>query len=163
MRRSPLFVITAALCLAVTPAFSQAPSPQTTPPDKIDPDPIAPQAGAARDEVGVPAKVWAVRVVGGWEADGKKGFSRLIGTFETGGQKLTVQRLAEPDGRVVATKTLDDEEAGKLTFGDFRAEPEDSGGVTMFLDTIPDRDGLRDTWVLVVGAQGEARFGPATN
>lgn len=163
MRRSPLFILAAALCLAVTPVLAQAPSPQTTPPDKIDPVPIAPDAGAARDEIGVPAKVWAVRIAGGWEADGRKGFSRLIGSFESGGQKLTVQWLAEPDGRIVAAKTLEDEEAQKLTFGDFRAEPEDSGGVTMFLDTIPDRDGLRDTWVLVIGAPGEARFGPATN
>lgn len=44
-----------------------------------------------------------------------------------------------------------------------RAEPEDQGGVTVFLDTVPDADDIRDTWVLIVGAPGEVRFGPATN
>lgn len=159
----------AGLCLLMSAAFAQTPSPpsQTTPPDKIDPEPIQPSRStptvAATDAIGVPAKVWALRIAGGWEADGKRGFSRVIGTFEGDRQKLTVQWLAEPDGRVVEAKELEDEEAAKLTFGDMRAEPEDSGGVTMFLDTVPDRDGLRDSWVLVVGGPGDARFGPATN
>ncbi|RXF73918.1 hypothetical protein [Hansschlegelia zhihuaiae] len=142
-----------------------------TPPDKVAPDPIQTPPGpaeqpanpAAMDAIGVPAKVWAVRIAGGWEADGKRGFSRVIGTFEGDAQRLTVQWLAEPDGRVVGSKVLEDEEAAKLTFGDMRAEPEDRGGVTVFLDTLPDADGIRDTWVLIIGGPGEARFGPAMN
>lgn len=169
----------AALIGAAAPALAQAPSPrgpsQTTPPDKIDPVPVQPEAGAGQqadgpdappaggDRIGVPARVWAMRIAGGWEADGKKGFSRVIGSFEGDRQKLTVQWLAEPDGRVVNAVELNDEEAAKLTFGDMRAEPEDRGGVTVFIDTLRDADGLSDTWVLVIGAPGDARFGPATN
>lgn len=177
MRRLARLSMPTALVLAVTfgQALAQSPASrapsQTTPPDKIDPNPIrpdlsgpgAPAPAASDDLLGVPAKVWAVRIGGGWEADGKRGFSRLIGAFEGDRQKLTVQWLAEPDGRVVESKALEDEEAAKLTFGDFRAEPEDRGGVTVFLDTLPDADGLRDTWVLVLGGPGDARFGPATN
>lgn len=155
---------------ALTPALAQAPSPsQSTPPDKIDPDPIQPDAGPgdpqaeARDEFGIPARVWSVRIAGGWEADGKRGFSRVVGAFEGDRQRLFVQWLAEPDGRVVAVEELKDDEAAKLTFGDFRAEPAERDGVTVFLDTVPDGDGLRDTWVLVIGGPGDARFGPATN
>lgn len=161
MRRIALLILLG----AATPALAQAPAPQTAPAEKLDPEPVQPGAGAsaARDEIGVPARVWAVRIAGGWEADGKKGFSRVIGTFEGDRQKLTVQWLAEPDGRVVDAKVLEDEEAAKLTFGDMRAEPEDQGGVTVFLDTVPDADDIRDTWVLIVGAPGEVRFGPATN
>jgi hypothetical protein len=163
------FVLSAAL-LAAAPALAQAPSP-TTPPDKVAPDPIQPPPGpaerpagpAAMDAIGVPAKVWAVRIAGGWEADGKRGFSRVIGTFEGDSQRLTVQWLAEPDGRVIDSKVLEDEEASKLTFGDMRAEPGERGGVTVFLDTLPDADGIRDTWVLILGGPGEARFGPAMN
>ena len=170
MRPVTLLLI-AALAGAVAPAFAQAPSPpsQTTPPDKIDPGPVRPDAGAPEggatvvDRIGIPARVWAMRIVGGWEANGQKGFSRVIGTFEGDRQRLTVQWLAEPDGRVISAVELDDEEAAKLTFGDMRAEPEDRGGVTMFLDTLRDADGLSDTWVLVIGEPGEARFGPATN
>lgn len=179
--RPVTIVLFAALAMGPGVAFAQAPSPrpsQTTAPDKIDPAPVQPDAQAPAseaeaqspegapaggDRIGVPARVWAMRIAGGWEADGKKGFSRVIGTFEGDRQKLTVQWLAEPDGRVVNAVELDDEEAAKLTFGDMRAEPEDRGGVTMFLDTLRDADGLSDTWVLVIGAPGDARFGPATN
>lgn len=181
--RPVTFVLIAALAAtAAPPVFAQAPAPsapgQTTPPDKIDPEPIAPGSPApadpaperpnfaqppAGDAIGIPARVWAVRIAGGWEADGKRGFSRVIGSFEGEKQKLVVQWLAEPDGRVIESKELEDEEAAKVTFGDMRADPEDRGGVTVFIDTLRDADGLSDTWVLVIGGPGEARFGPATN
>ena len=171
MRRLVRIVLPAVLCLGVgaddLTAQTSAPT-QTTPPDKIDPNPIQPDVPTQRSPTpaefaAIPAKIWALRIIGGWEVDGKRGFSRLIGAFEGDKQTLTVQWLAEPDGRVVETKELEDEEAAKLTFGDFRAEPEDQGGVTVFLDTLPDEDGIRDTWVLVVGGPGDARFGPASN
>jgi hypothetical protein len=169
MRRLLRPIAPAALLLAAWPALAQerqVPAP-TTPPDKISPDPIRPTAPpqglAAGDVFGVPARVWAVRIAGGWDADGRRGFSRVIGSFEGERQKLTVQWLAEPDGLVIEAKELEDEDAAKLTFGDMRAEPSDSGGVTVFLDTLPDSDGIRDTWVLIIGGPGEVRFGPATN
>lgn len=164
MRRIAVFVLPAALALASLPAAAQ-PAPAQSPAEAAgqasDAPSDAPPAGG--DTIGVPAKVWAVRIAGGWEADGKKGFSRVIGSFEGDRQRLVVQWLAEPDGRVVNAVELNDDEAAKLTFGDMRAEPEDRGGVTVFLDTLPDADGLRDTWVLVIGEPGDARFGPATN
>lgn len=166
MLRIALLVVPAALLLtAPALAQSRAQPPSPAPAEKVAPDPIQPDAAApaARDEIGVPAHVWAVRIAGGWEADGGKGFSRVIGVFEGDRQKLVVQWLAEPDGRIVAAKVLDDEDAAKLTFGDMRAEPADQGGVTVFIDTVPDADDIRDTWVLVIGAPGDARFGPATN
>ncbi|PZQ14895.1 MAG: hypothetical protein DI565_10610 [Ancylobacter novellus] len=177
MRPVTIFLLaTFAMTAPAIPAFAQTPSPPA-PSEATQPESDTPQAGAPAerqddspeaspaggDRIGVPAKVWAVRIAGGWEADGQRGFSRVIGTFEGDRQKLTVQWLAAPDGRVINAVELDDEEAAKLTFGDMRAEPEDRGGVTVFLDTLPDRDGLRDTWVLIIGAPGEARFGPATN
>lgn len=168
MRRIAIFVLPAALALAILPAAAQ-PAPSPAPAEKTDPAPAAPNDApadsqpAGGDSIGVPAKVWAVRIAGGWQAGGRKGFSRVIGSFEGDRQKLVVQWLAEPDGRVVNAVELNDEEAAKLTFGDMRAEPEDRGGVTVFLDTLPDADGLRDTWVLVIGEPGDARFGPATN
>ncbi|WP_020178553.1 hypothetical protein [Methylopila sp. M107] len=167
MQRRASLVLTAALTMAAFPVLAQAPSPAPALPESASPQQDEPKAADRQpspgDKVGVPAKVWAVRIAGGWEANGRKGFSRVIGAFEGDKQKLTVQWLAEPDGQVIDSTELDDPEAAKLTFGDLRAEPEDSGGVTMFLDTIPDSDGLRDTWVLVIGDPGDARFGPATN
>ncbi|MFC7051339.1 hypothetical protein ACFQI3_01400 [Hansschlegelia quercus] len=162
-RRSSLIL---ALSLLALPAFAQAPS-ETTPPDKIDPGPIKPDVSTppsrAEDATsGVPSSVFAVRRAGDWQSDSGKGFSRVIGVLDAGKQRLYAQWIAGDDGHVVATKEVVDEEAAKLTFGDIRAEPGDEG-VTVFLDTEPDKDGMRDTWVMVLGAPGDVRFGPATN
>ena len=158
-------VLPIALAGLAVPAGAQAPSQQapSPPPAADQPAGEAERQPVAGDKVGVPARVWAVRIAGGWEANGKKGFSRVIGAFEGDRQKLTVQWLAEPDGQVIDAVDLSDDEAAKLTFGDIRAEPEEKGGITVFLDTVPDNDGLRDTWVLVIGDPGDVRFGPATN
>ena len=169
------------LCLGAQPAVAQAPSPQnpsqTAPAEKIDPNPIGPDApapdaeppaaedqaaDAASDPLGVPANIFAVRVAGPWSAGEQRGFTRVVGVIDGERQRFYVQWLSEPDGHVVETKELEDEEAAKLTFGDVRAEQEETG-VTVFLDTVPDKDGMRDTWVLIIGAPGEMRFGPATN
>lgn len=166
-------MIFTALLFAAAPAAAQVP-PTTTPPDKIDPGPVrpdnpappdnsgapAPQAGG--DPLNVPAQVFALRIAGTWEADGKRGFARVVGQIEDGRQRFYAQWLGE-DGKVVATKEAVDDEAAKLTFGDVRAEPGQEGDVTVFLDTVPDKDGMRDTWVMVLGAPGDVRFGPSTN
>jgi len=184
MRRRLRLILAFAVGAAAAPAFAQTPPPPappaspTAPPDKIDPGPVRPErpappdggapspsadAAPKTDEVlGVPAQVIALRVGGPWEADGKRGFSRVIGVLNGDRQRFYVQWLEEPDFRVVETKELQDPDAAELTFGDVRAEPADTG-VTVFLDTIPDKDGMRDTWVIVIGEPGDARFGPATN
>ncbi|GLK69476.1 hypothetical protein [Hansschlegelia plantiphila] len=174
MRRRSGLILSFLLTAAAAPAFAQAP-PVTTPPDKIDPGPVRPETPAppeggsqakeatpSADTLDVPARVFAVRVAGPWQADGKKGFSRVVGVTQDGAQHFYVQWLGEPDGQVVATKEVVDDEAAKVTFGDVRTEPGDEG-VTVFLDTVPDKDGMRDTWVMVIGEPGDVRFGPATN
>jgi hypothetical protein len=169
-------ILAAACALAVAAAAAQAqtaapPPANTAPPDKIDPVPVQPDASkpsaaapaaSAEDPLGVRSDVFVVRVAGPWKSEGRQGFSRVVGVNAGDRQRLYVQWLSEPDGAVVETKELVDEEAAKLAFGDVRAEPSDTG-LSMFLDTAPDKDGLRDTWVLIVGEPGETRFGPATN
>jgi hypothetical protein len=163
MRRRTGLIL--AFSLAFSPAVAQTPSP-TTPPDKIDPGPVRPVAPTppviSADNAAVPAAVFVLRRAGPWEADGVKGFSRVVGIMDGNKQRFYAQWLAADDGHIVATKEVADDEAAKLTFGDVRAEPGDEG-VTVFLDTEPDKDGMRDTWVMVLGAPGDVRFGPATN
>jgi hypothetical protein len=168
-----------------------APPSSVAPAEKIDPGPIRPdkpvppetpappssnEPGAGQtepanpdepkaetsDPLGVAPNVGVVRLAGRWDEGDRRGFSRVVGVDDGGKQRFFVQWLAEPDGRVVETKPLEDEDADKLTFGDVRVEASQTG-VTVFMDTLPDSDGMRDTWVLIVGAPGEARFGPATN
>lgn len=163
MRRT---AITLAFALSALPALAQAPA-QTTPPDKIDSGPVRPDKPAApsstaADILNVPSAIFALRRAGSWDADGAKGFSRVIGVTDGDKQRFFAQWLAESDGHVVATKEVVDEDAAKLIFGDVRAETGEDG-VTVFLDTEPDKDGMRDTWVMVLGGPGDVRFGPATN
>lgn len=186
MRRRLKLVLPCLLCVAAAPALAQTPPPPappasvTAPPDKIDPGPIRPDKPAAPDgkteapspsadastkpddALGVPAQVTALRVAGPWQANGKRGFSRVIGVLDGDRQRFYVQWLEDPDFHVVETKELEDPDAAELTFGDVRAEPADAG-VTVFLDTVPDKEGMRDTWVVVIGEPGDVRFGPATN
>lgn len=181
-RSSALLATALGLVLLAAPLQAQTPPPASpspaAPPEKIDPGPVRPdnpappdtsgtapgaaEAAEAPDPLGVAANVSAVRLSGTWETADGKGFSRVVGVVDGGRQRLYVQWLTEPDGGIFETKELDDPEAARLTFGDIRAEPGETG-VTMFLDTPPDKDGIRDTWVLIVGAPGETRFGPATN
>lgn len=165
MRRTGLIV--PVLLVVATGAGAQSQKGGTT----FDPaeTPATPQAAApvpadaaVGSAFGVPADVTALRVAGSWEADGKKGFSRVVGVTTADRQRFYVQWLSMPDGIVLQTTELKDDDADKLTFGDIRAEQENDG-VSVFMDTIPDKDGMRDTWVLVIGAPGEIRFGPATN
>lgn len=150
-----------------TPVERSDTAPAADPPStKAEPNP-APTApaeanGAIGAAAGVPASVFVLRIAGTWEADGRKGLSRLVGVIEGGAQRFVVQWLSMPDGAVIQTRPLEDDEAAKLTFGDVRAETED-GAMSVFMDTEPDKDGMRDTWVLIVGDPGDIRFGPATN
>lgn len=179
MPRSLLSVAALAALLASSAAFAQtapapSPSPQA-PAEKVDPDPVKPEEPApaapeepeaeapADDPLGVAANVTVARVASPWSTADGKGFSRVIGVIDGTRQRFYAQWLTEPDGRVIETREIEDNDAARLTFGDIRAERGSTGGVTLFLDTQPDRDGLRDTWVLILGAPGEIRFGPAMN
>lgn len=181
MRRLAPALIAFALVLPAGDVFAQTPPPTSpapnAPAEKIDPGPVRPdnpapltgpaepappQDAQAADPLNVAPNVSVVRISGTWDTADGKGVSRIVGVIDGGRQRFYVQWLTEPDGKVFLTRELEDEDAAKLTFGDVRAEPGDTG-VTMFLDTVPDKDGLRDTWVLIVGAPGDVRFGPSTN
>ncbi|MFD1331400.1 hypothetical protein ACFQ4O_05245 [Methylopila musalis] len=181
MPRSPLPAAALAALLIASPALAQtapAPSPQA-PAEKVDPGPVRPDPttpaapetpegeaeaeAPADDPLGVAANVTVARIASPWSTADGKGFSRVIGVIDGTRQRFYAQWLTEPDGRVIETREIENEDAARLTFGDIRAEPGSTGGVTLFLDTQADRDGLRDTWVLILGAPGEIRFGPAMN
>lgn len=175
MTRPPLLPLALIAALTASAASAQpAPSsPPVAPPEKIDPGPVRPDEPAppakpddapeaAEDPLGVAANVFAARIAAPWDTADGKGFSRVVGVIEGGRQRFYVQWLKEPDGAIVQTKELEDPEAAKLTFGDVRAEASDTG-VTVFMDTSPDANGIRDTWVLIIGDPGDTRFGPATN
>ncbi|GLK75604.1 hypothetical protein GCM10008171_08580 [Methylopila jiangsuensis] len=142
----------------------QAPSPAPPPePDAPAPSEEPEPEASADDPLGVAANVTVARVASPWSTADGKGFSRVIGVIDGTRKRFYAQWLTEPDGRVIETREIEDNDAARLTFGDIRAERGSTGGVTLFLDTQPDRDGLRDTWVLILGAPGEIRFGPAMN
>lgn len=174
MPRPPLLPLALIATLSAFSAVAQpAPSPvPSAPPEKIDPGPMRPEEPAppakpdapqaAEDPLGVAPNVFAARIAAPWEGAEGKGFSRVIGVIDGDRQRFYVQWLKEPDGAIVQTKELEDAEAAKLTFGDVRAEASDTG-VSVFMDTAPDKDGIRDTWVLIIGEPGDTRFGPATN
>lgn len=103
-----------------------------------------------------------VRAIGPWSQDGRKGFSRVVAIASGKGLLLYAQWL-ESNGEVFESKELEGADAApELALGDIRIEtgPEDS---SVYFDTPPDRQGMRETYVLVIGQPGDARFGPATN
>ncbi|MFC5068293.1 hypothetical protein [Flaviflagellibacter deserti] len=145
------------------PAPSPA-TPQTIAPAQTAPAPAAPAAPSnLPPSVGsVPTDVVMVRVVGPWEADGRKGFSRLVATAFGGQLSMHVQWISDA-GEIVATQELEGSaEAPQLALATVRAENGKDNSAVYF-DTPEDAQGFRETFVLIVGQPGDARFGPATN
>lgn len=97
-----------------------------------------------------------VRVAGPWQANGQRGFSRLVGTAAAGSIALSVEWVSD-SGAVVQSMPLTSPPGSQnLPLARMRGQtgPEDSA---LYLDTG------NDTFVLIVGAPGTAKFGPASN
>lgn len=98
-----------------------------------------------------------VRVAGPWETASDRGFSRLVGQAAAGQLALTVEWISDSGSVVKAARLPLPPGAENLALARMRGEngPADSA---VYFDTPGG-----DTFVLVVGAPGDARLGPATN
>jgi hypothetical protein len=132
--------------LAGAPARAQAPAP---PPAIVNT---------------LPVTVVLVRVVGPWTLPNARGISRIVGAADGTRMRLFVQWIADaPQGAVlVDTREVTPVAQRGLVFGDVRVEASENDA-SVFLDTLPGADGLKDTFVLHVRTPGDFRFGPATN
>jgi hypothetical protein len=98
-----------------------------------------------------------VRVAGPWEAGGQAGFSRLVATGSGNRVSLSVEWIGSQGTVVQAIPLQAPPGAEQLPVA--RIRNQNSGAETsVFFDTP-----AGDTFVLAVGAPGEASFGPATN
>lgn len=113
---------------------------------------------------GLPVTVVLVRVVGPWTLPNSRGISRIVGAADGTRMRLFVQWIADaPQGAVlVDTREVAPVAQRGLVFGDVRVEASENDA-SVFLDTLPGADGLKDTFVLRVRTPGDFRFGPATN
>lgn len=98
-----------------------------------------------------------VRAAGPWETASDRGFSRLVGQATGGQLALSIEWISDSGSVVKAMRLPMVPGAENLALASMRGEsgPVDSA---VYFDTSGG-----DTFVLVVGAPGEARFGPATN
>jgi hypothetical protein len=135
-----------ALFAAPLPSVAQAPAP-------------APPIVTA-----LPVTIVLVRVVGPWTLPNSRGISRIVGAADGTRMRLFVQWIADaPQGAVlVDTREVTPVAQRGLVFGDVRVEASENDA-SVFLDTLPGADGLKDTFVLRVRTPGDFRFGPATN
>jgi hypothetical protein len=113
-------------------------------------------------EVGVALVL--VRVVGPWTLPDQGGISRIVAMADGTRMRLFVQWIADAaQGPVlIDTREVTDVVKDGLIFGDVRVEASENDS-SVFLDTLPKEDGLRDTYVLIIQQPGQFRFGPATN
>lgn len=112
----------------------------------------------------LPVTIVLVRVVGPWTLPNSRGISRIVGAADGTRLRLFVQWIADaPQGAVlVDTREVLPVAQRSLVFGDVRVEASENDA-SVFLDTLPGADGLKDTYVLRVRTPGDFRFGPATN
>lgn len=112
----------------------------------------------------LPVTVVLVRVVGPWTLPDTRGISRIVAIADGTRMRLFVQWIADAPQGAVLTDSREVTEVAEqgLVFGDVRVEASENDA-SVFLDTLPKSDGLRDTYVLLVQGPGEFRFGPATN
>lgn len=128
--------------------------------------PAAAQSAAATPPLvaGLPVTVVLVRVIGPWTQDEQRGISRIVAIADGTRMRLFVQWIADAaQGAVLAEsrEVLQVAQQG-LVFGDVRVEASENDS-SVFLDTLPKGNGLRDTFVLLVQGPGEFKFGPPTN
>ncbi|MDX6807601.1 hypothetical protein [Terrihabitans rhizophilus] len=156
-------------------ATAPAPAPQPTAPQAATPDAATPfsdikaapnsadqDSNSADAGLGIPTDILMVRVLGPWAADGGSGFSRAIGKVSAGALQLYVQWISD-EGEIIQTQEIEQEsETPQLALASVRSETGDEESAVYF-DTPQDEQGFRETFVLIVGAPGTARFGPATN
>jgi hypothetical protein len=98
-----------------------------------------------------------VRVIGAWQANGQSGFSRLVATGSGNRVALTVEWIGSQNTVVHAQPLEAPPGAEQLPVA--RIRNQGGGGQTSVTFDTP----AGDTFILVVGAPGQASFGPATN
>lgn len=106
-----------------------------------------------------------VRIVGPWSTADGRGFSRVVLTVTQDTPHLYVQWVERPldaEPHVLMTVEIEDVARDRLLFGDMRVEA-DENDAEVVMDTVPGADGLRQTYVLLIGEPSNVRFGPATN
>lgn len=101
-------------------------------------------------------EVVLVRVAGPWQADGQRGFSRLVGTAAADGVTLIVEWISDAGELVRSTPLAAPSGSQNLALARVHGETGANDSIVYF-------DTGDDTFVLTVGAPGEAKFGPATN
>jgi hypothetical protein len=112
---------------------------------------------SAASAASVDASIVLVRIAGPWQAGGRTGFSRLVVTGSANRVSLNVEWIGS-DGSIVHAQPLQTPPgAEQLPLA--RIRNQGSGADTSVMFDTP----AGDTFVLVVGAPGEATFGPATN
>jgi hypothetical protein len=112
---------------------------------------------SAAQAAGVDASIVLVRVAGPWQAGGRTGFSRLVVTGAANRVSLSVEWIGS-DGAIVQTQPLEAlPGAEQLPLA--RIRNQGGGADTAVTFDTP----AGDTFVLVVGPPGQAKFGPATN
>lgn len=97
-----------------------------------------------------------VRVAGPWQAEDRRGFSRLIGRAADGNISFALEWISD-EGAVVESLDLPSPPGAEhVPLARTRSDPGEEDSAVYF-------DTPEGTLVLIVGVPGDARFGPATN
>jgi hypothetical protein len=124
------------------------------------------KGGAARAQIaqaspgstsGIGADIIMLRVAGPWQSGGQRGVSRLIATGSGGRIGLSVEWIADTGAIVSALPLAVPPGAEHVPLA--RVHNETGGGESVVYFDTPDGD----SFVLMVGAPGVAKFGPASN
>jgi hypothetical protein len=114
-------------------------------------------AASAPGGSSVAADVLMVRIAGPWQSGNQRGFSRLVATGAAGHVALSVEWIGDAGNLVHALPLQPPPGAEHLPLARMRNE-NGQGESVVYFDTP-----AGDTFVLTVGAPGDARFGAATN
>jgi hypothetical protein len=151
-------------------AAPPAPAASDTAPAVSETSPFSSTAAKADPALGstrvaplnIPTDIVIVRVLGPWSAEGKTGFSRTIGKVSAGNLSLYVEWVTDEGDVVETTQIEESAETPQLALATIRSDTGDEESEVYF-ETPEDAQGFRETFVLMVGKPGDARFGPATN